>query len=1063
MRDWIFQANPDRYDLVAAAEAGISERWSMKVHRQTVAVGDRVWFLVAGSHAGIYVVGTVASLPYEIPEDDGFGTWKVDVSYDSFVDPPLLRSELLATPELEKFHPLRGIIGTNFQVPADIAAILEAKVEGRLRAIDGSLGAATADDSRLVEAAKATNSSQVRRVWVIRAGQGAIYADSFLALGLVAVEFGVRQSLQNLSWDDVLTLKRQADPTGVAGAIGQAAGALYRIGTDIKRGEFVLTPEPGGTLLAGEISGDYQFVHPAPVADYDHVRPVRWFARLERSKLSETARHSIGSILTIFLPAQQPELLALLDGLRTDVSPAPLTPAGSPTGTLPSVMQDPPMPGGSEPATDKQPLTFLLDKIQNRELALPDFQRSFVWDPAATRELIASIARGFPVGNLLFLRGSSEVFVPRAVEGAPALDGRQPSFLVLDGQQRLTSLYQAFTGVGAHRFFLDIRALMDGDELDAAIEAYSEVRAKQWATIESQGRALMFPLWKLRDYGDWKDEVIDHWSVKDHDKLQELRRYLNRIDKALIEPISSYLFPITTLSEKTPTEAVCTIFETLNRTGIKLTVFELITARAFAEGHRLRELWEQAQERYPVLDEFGVEAYYVLQAIALRIGLKPQRGIVVSLDVPTLVEHWDASVRGVADGLTMLRDECGVMTQKWLPYAPMLPTLGAAWRDVEDAHGAQIGARRLKLQQWFWCASFAGDYENATNSRAQADIPLLHKWLTGGESPPVVRDFEFDSKNWREVTVRQRGLYRSTMALLLSRHPRDFHYASPLTPAIMEATGVDDHHIFPTAYLRDKGIGPHTDSVINHTLIDKQTNVLIGKKAPSQYIAEIRVDLGNATDEVLRSHGLPVGTDEPLLRDDFDGFLSWRLDHFAHELNRVTGRLAPPITGEVLVGTRDLLNRGESDQLEFKSSARFNLHTKMRDERLEKRIVASVAGFLNGQGGTLLIGVDDKGVAAGLEGDYSLMAKPDNDRYQLWLLDLVAAQLGKPVLARIKVTFEQSDDKDVCRVDVERSTVPVFSRSVGSAQDEFYVRFGNSTRQLTTEEYEVYRRDRWNQ
>jgi hypothetical protein len=75
-----------------------------------------------------------------------------------------------------------------------------------------------------------------------------------------------------------------------------------------------------------------------------------------------------------------------------------------------------------------------------------------------------------------------------------------------------------------------------------------------------------------------------------------------------------------------------------------------------------------------------------------------------------------------------------------LPYAPMLPTLGAAWRDVEEAQGAAAGGRRLKLQRWFWCASFLGDYDNAPNSRAEADIPALHRWLCGGELPPVVRN-----------------------------------------------------------------------------------------------------------------------------------------------------------------------------------------------------------------------------------------------------------------------------------------------------------------------------------
>ncbi len=105
--------------------------------------------------------------------------------------------------------------------------------------------------------------------------------------------------------------------------------------------------------------------------------------------------------------------------------------------------------------TDKRPLTFLLDQVDQGDLALPDFQRSFVWDANATRELITSIVASYPAGSLLLLQGGARVFRPRAVEQAPAING-QPPYLVLDGQQRLTALYQAFTGKGSHRFFLNI-------------------------------------------------------------------------------------------------------------------------------------------------------------------------------------------------------------------------------------------------------------------------------------------------------------------------------------------------------------------------------------------------------------------------------------------------------------------------------------------------------------------------------------------------------------------------------------------------------------------------------
>jgi len=734
------------------------------------------------------------------------------------------------------------------------------------------------------------------RVWVVRAGRGAIHAGRFLADNLVAIGFGCGESVVGLNWDDLSARLRKVMSDEPPVTVGLAAGALDRFANQFALGDYVLTPEQGGTILVGEIVGPYTFVSTPPVDDYSHVRAVRWFGRIDRSSLSKEVRGSLGSIATLFLPSYQDQMVALLEPLRSH--PAPL-PSSSPVTRsidatppvvtpLPEEFVDPPESAGAQFETDKRNLLYLLDQIGHRDLALPDFQRSFVWDSSATRELIASIIRGFPAGNLLFLRGGSHIFLPRAVEEAPPLAGHEPAALVLDGQQRLSSLYQAFAGLGPHRFFVDIGGLMHGGDIDAAVKAYSTARAKPWATAAGQAESLMFPLARVRDYNEWRDDVLDARSGDDDQSRKRLRAYLNKVEKAIVKPINAYQFPMTTLSEQTPTEAVCTIFETLNRTGIKLSVFELICARAFAQGRRLREQWKHALAEHPVLDEFGVDPYYILQTVALRAGKVPQRGVVAALDVGTIIEGWDASVRGMAQGLVMLRDECGVLTPKWLPYATMLPTLAAAWRDVEGTHGAEVGARRLNLQRWFWCASFAGDYDNAPNSRAEADVPALHAWLCGGAEPPVVANFRFDDATWLDVTARQRGLYRATMALLMRHRPLDFHRATPLTRTVIESTAVDDHHIFPGGYLRDQGGTTQVDTVLNHTLIDKMTNIRIGKKAPSVYLADMRAALGTALDAVLGSHGLPPDKDGPLWSDDYDGFLEWRLDHLATELRTVT-------------------------------------------------------------------------------------------------------------------------------------------------------------------------------
>ena len=443
--------------------------------------------------------------------------------------------------------------------------------------------------------------------------------------------------------------------------------------------------------------------------------------------------------------------------------------------------------------------------------------------------------RSFPAGNLLFLQGGDATFKARAAEGAPPLTGR-PSHLVLDGQQRLTSLYQAIYGVGDSRFFLDIGALLAGADVDQAVKVFSAERAAPLEKIEAQARTLLMPLTAVRDFGAarWRDDVVPRRD--DDEDRERVRDLLRAIEYACIDPLVKYAFPVTMLPEATPLEAVCTIFETLNRTGRPLTPFELVSARAFAGGHSLYDLWNGALERHPILGDFDVKPYYLLQCIALRLGVSCKRRFVISLPADDIARGWDSAVTSMAAVLTLLRDECGVLTPKWLPYEPMLIPLATVWNEVEATTGPAHGAMRSKLKRWFWCASFTGEYESSSATLAERDAPVLKSWLTGGEEPQAVRAFEWDPERWRTVTTRQQGLYRATIALTLLQRPRDFHTGAPLTPELIEAGKIDDHHLFPRAYLRSVGKGDTVDSVLNHCLIDRATNIRISKQAPSAYL-----------------------------------------------------------------------------------------------------------------------------------------------------------------------------------------------------------------------------------
>lgn len=547
--------------------------------------------------------------------------------------------------------------------------------------------------------------------------------------------------------------------------------------------------------------------------------------------------------------------------------------------------------------TDKKHLTYMLDQIDHRELALPDFQRDFVWKPGETRELVRSVMQSFPAGTILLLQGGADHFKPRPFAEAPDLLNSEPSFLALDGQQRLTSLSLAFGGRGQYLYYLHIQELLNGEDLDEAIEVYHRTRIGRWQTIEGQARDLALPLERLRDFANWRDEIIDEriqlFPGEDH---RALKRTLNEIETTYITPVLQYQFPVTTLGRTTSLDAVCTIFETLNRTGVKLSVFDLLVARGYAQQVELRAMLEQARANNSALDEFDIDPYYLLQVIATWVRGNPTRSTVLGMNVKADVEpHWDKAAAYMDAVLRMLQSECGVLTKKYLPYRTMLLTLAAAWVEVDAAVGPEVAARREKLKRWFWCATFAQRYETQGNTRTSNDVPELRAWLTGtGQAPEVTKSGEL--RNFRLVSSNTQALYGAAIALSLRNHPLDFHHGQPLTPQRITSDQIDDHHVFPFAYLPASVPKQLKDCVLNRTLIDRLTNIRLQAKAPSTYLGDMRTALGGQLlSEVLDSHGLPADPQGPLLTDDFDAFLNWREEHLHRQILQVTGWPAAPV------------------------------------------------------------------------------------------------------------------------------------------------------------------------
>jgi predicted HTH transcriptional regulator len=178
-------------------------------------------------------------------------------------------------------------------------------------------------------------------------------------------------------------------------------------------------------------------------------------------------------------------------------------------------------------------------------------------------------------------------------------------------------------------------------------------------------------------------------------------------------------------------------------------------------------------------------------------------------------------------------------------------------------------------------------------------------------------------------------------------------------------------------------------------------------------------------------------------------------------LSTITETSAPARPASI----EDLIREGESEELEYKSTLRWDIEKKTVSKVMEEAIVKAVAAFSNGRrGGTLIVGVNDDGEVLGLEHDY-VSLRGDRDEFELHLRTILIKQLGAPlVTTRVKVTFPVADGREICQIDISPSDQPVFIETTdknGQRVERFYVRSGNSSRDFSPSEATAYVRERF--
>jgi hypothetical protein len=220
----------------------------------------------------------------------------------------------------------------------------------------------------------------------------------------------------------------------------------------------------------------------------------------------------------------------------------------------------------------------------------------------------------------------------------------------------------------------------------------------KWVTeheeFVAQQKDLTIPLSLLKSgSGGFLEWIFEYTNHLTDEKKVPTQKALKSISDRWFKVIDEYQFPVVTLSDDVKPDALCTIFETLNRTGVKLSVFELLTARFWPQNVNLRTLWDKAIKKYPIIKEYEVDPYYFLQAISLSCRPTPscKRSEVLNLKASEITDWWERVVEGFATGLRILRDDCRVVAAKWLPYQTMVIPLAAVLAHLNPPRHQSLG------------------------------------------------------------------------------------------------------------------------------------------------------------------------------------------------------------------------------------------------------------------------------------------------------------------------------------------------------------------------------------
>ena len=689
----------------------------------------------------------------------------------------------------------------------------------------------------------------------------------------------------------------------------------------------------------------------------------------------------------------------------------------------------------------------LLNQIGRDEILLPEFQRGYVWNKDQVRGLARSLYRRHPTGHLLVWR----TYKPSLVRGgAAAGDGH--SLMLLDGQQRLTTLYVLFRGE-APRFY-------EGEEL--FFDLYFNVQTEEFRFWQKT-RMEKNPAWiGVHEFlSESLAGLLERLPGLDAERQQVLQANLARLSR--LDQIRNYVYTVDQVTgDEFGVDEVVEIFNRVNRAGTPLTKADLALAHVCS-------IWPEARGEMRAFraemdgQGFGVEFDFLVRCLAaVATGSVLLEGSFVRTPAADLQRAWVEMQAAFRHLVGVLRHEAFIDGLDDLPtHNVLVPATVYLAR-----HGGQFptDAVRRRFIRWLYLAGLWTRYSGSTETKLQKDVAMV----TGRDVDPT--------HELEEAILRERGRIeleaadlegaridsaagRFSHVLARAHEARDWFTGIRLYDRpVGRRNGAVRHYVFSGKVLREAGFDDPRliNELANRAALAQEPDRALAGVPPSEYLPEVEDNQPGA----LRAQSIPMDRDlwDP---ERYEDFLAARRRLLAQAMNAFIADQAPDdaasLVDESLV--RRLMATGENDRIEFKSSLRWDRREERVNKQLEKVVAKTLAGFLNKDGGTLLIGVDDAGGVDGLAADYETLHRKDRDGFEQQLQQVVARDLGESVSTFLTVTFNEIDGRDVCHVSVDPSDHPVYIDE--QQQAVFYLRAGNGTRPLPVDEAVKYVQHRW--